>query len=98
MEGTSARYGTQKGSSSFKWAAQNKQPWAYAGSDLTAVMNGAGHTIWSFADATPPGPDGYQVVAVDPRVVRARSGSEICSMAFSTSMWWAGPSAAIRAW
>jgi len=72
VEGTSNRYRTQKGSASFLWAAQGQKPWAYPGSDITAVMNGKGHTLWRFADATPPDPDGWQTIAVDPSVVAAR--------------------------
>ena len=72
VEGTSHRYEEQKGSTSFNWAAQDQEPWAWPGSDLTAVMNGMGNTIWRFADCTPPDENGWQRVAVDPKVVAAR--------------------------
>ncbi len=72
IEGTSNRYRKQPGSASFNWAAQDQRPWAFGGSDITAVINGLGNAIWRFADASPPGPDGYQTVAVDPVVVAAR--------------------------
>ena len=46
VEGTSPRYGAQAGSSTFLMAEHGKRPWAYPGSDLTAVMMGEGHTLW----------------------------------------------------
>ncbi len=72
VEGTSTRYRSQTGSSSFNWAAQNESFWAWPGSDATAVMNGLGNTIWEFADARPPGMEGWQEVVVDPDIVAAR--------------------------
>ncbi|NOQ52234.1 MAG: hypothetical protein GQ578_08490, partial [Desulfuromonadaceae bacterium] len=72
MEGSATRYRTQIGSASFNWAAQNQTPWAWPGSDITAVINGLGHTIWRFADASRPDNDNWQSVAVDPAVVAAR--------------------------
>ena len=72
VEGTSHRYQEQEGSASFNWAAQDKEPWAWPDSDLTAVMNGMGNTIWRFADCTAPDETGWQKVAVDPKVVAAR--------------------------
>jgi len=72
VEGTSQRYSTQPGSSCFSEAETGKRPWAYPGSDMTAVMMGEGNTIWATWDATPPDKDGWQTVAVEPRVVAAR--------------------------
>ncbi|OEU71844.1 MAG: hypothetical protein BA864_06020 [Desulfuromonadales bacterium C00003093] len=72
VEGTATRYRTQVGSASFNWAAQSQTPWAWPGSDITAVMNGLGHTIWRFADASPPDNDNWQSISVDPAVVSAR--------------------------
>lgn len=72
VEGTSTRYRSQVGSTSFNWAAQNQKPWAWPGSDITAVINGLGHTLWGFADATPPDKNNWQRIAVDPTVVAAR--------------------------
>lgn len=72
VEGTSTRYRSQAGSASFNWAAQNQKPWAWPGSDITAVMNGQGNTIWSFDDASPPDKDNWQSIVVDPAVVAAR--------------------------
>ena len=72
VEGNAVRYRSQPGSSSFNWAAQDRQQWAWPGSDVTAVMNGMGHTIWRFADATPPDKGSWQTISVDPSVVAVR--------------------------
>lgn len=72
VEGTATRYRTQSGSASFNWAAQNQKPWAWPGSDITAVINGQGNTIWRFDDASPPDKDNWQSIVVDPSVVAAR--------------------------
>lgn len=71
-EGTSPRYARQTGSATFLFAEQDRRPWAWPGSDITAVMNGLGNTLWRFADATPPDANGWQRVAVDPQVIAAR--------------------------
>ncbi len=71
-EGTSPTYRTEPGAASFNWARQGLQRWAWAGSDITAVMNGLGNTLWGFADASPPDARGWQTIPVDPRVVAAR--------------------------
>jgi len=72
VEGTSSNYEPQKGSSSFNAREYPDVPWTVPGSDLTAVMLGAGGTIWRMADATPPDADGWQQIPVDPDVVAAR--------------------------
>jgi len=72
VEGTGSRYAKQQGSSCFQEAELGKRPWAYPGSDLTAVMMGEGNTIWATWDASPPDANGWQTVAVEPRVVAAR--------------------------
>ena len=72
VEGTATRYRKQIGSASFNWAAQNQKPWAWPGSDITAVINGQGNTIWRFADAGPPDQEGWQKITVDPAVAEAR--------------------------
>lgn len=71
-EGTADSYVKQKGSASFNWAMQDEKPWAWPGSDLTAVCLGQGGSLWRFADATPPDKEGWQVIPVDPRIVQAR--------------------------
>lgn len=72
VEGASTHYQSRPGCTSFNWARQGKQPWAYPGSDITAVINGRGHTLWRFADSTRPDAQQWQAVAVDPAVVAAR--------------------------
>jgi hypothetical protein len=72
VEGTSANYQPQPGSSCFNFRKYPDEPWAYPRSDMTAVMLGNGGTIWHSADATPPDADGWQTIEVDPRVVAAR--------------------------
>jgi hypothetical protein len=71
-EGTASNYEPQAGSSCFNWKQYPGVPWTVRGSDLTAVMLGAGNTIWRMADATPPDAEGWQTVPVDPDVVAAR--------------------------
>ncbi len=72
VEGVSTTYRPRVGAASFLWAQQDRRFWAYPGSDITAVINGRGHTIWGFSDATAPSADGWQHVAVRPAVVAAR--------------------------
>jgi hypothetical protein len=72
VEGTGQGYAREPGASCFEEAELGKRPWAYPGSDITAVMMGEGHTLWATWDATPPDQDGWQTVAVDPKVVAAR--------------------------
>ena len=71
-EGTSTSYRSHPGSASFLWSMQGQKHWAYPGSDITAVINGRGNTIWGFADCTAPDARGWQSVAVRPEVVAAR--------------------------
>ncbi len=71
-QGTSWRYKTQPSSASFRWAKQAQRLWAHPGSDITAVINGEGHSMWRFADPTPPDAQGWQVVPVEPSVIAAR--------------------------
>ena len=59
------------GASSFLFAQLDQRPWAYPGSDLTAVIFGQGHTIYSSVPASRPDGDGWQTVAVDGRLLRA---------------------------
>lgn len=71
-EGTGSGYQRQAGGASFNRPTQDQDLWAYPGSDLTAATLSQGNTFWRFADATPPDREGWQVIAVDPRVVAAR--------------------------
>ena len=72
VEGTATTYRSKIGCSSFNWARQDQIPWAGSGSDITAVINGEGNSLWGFADASPPNAKGWQTVAVRPAVVAAR--------------------------
>ncbi len=75
VEGTSSRYQPQKGSACFAFARLDEEPWAWLGSDLTAVFGGEGHTLWAFADPRnhPQGSArGWQTIAVAPAVMAAR--------------------------
>src|SRR6476661_4002668 len=64
VEGTSATYQPQNGSSCFTWAKYPDVPWAWRGSDLTAVTLGQGGTIWASADASDPDPQGWMNIPV----------------------------------
>ncbi len=72
VEGTASSYQPQAGSSTFNHARHPDTPWAFHGSDLTAVMLSQGGTIWRMADATPPDANRWQQVPVDPLVIAAR--------------------------
>ncbi len=71
-EGTSTGYRRQAGAASFDRAAEGERRWAGPGSDVTAAINGRGHTLWRFADAAPPDASGWQRIAVDPRLLAVR--------------------------
>ena len=71
-EGTGASYAVQRGSATFRFAKHEERPWTFPGSDITAVINGMGNSLWGFAEPTTPDKDGWQVVAVRPDVVAAR--------------------------
>jgi len=72
VEGTSPTYRPQEGSSCFAWREYPNIPWAYPGSDLTAVVLGQGGSLWRMADASPPDAEGWQIIPIDPLVVAAR--------------------------
>lgn len=72
VEGTGQSYDKQEGSSTFHRQQHPSSPWAYPGSDMTAVMLGQGGSFWRMADASPPLDPPWQNVPVDPRVVAAR--------------------------
>ena len=72
VEGTSPNYATQAGASCFNFRQYPDVPWAFPGSDLTAVMLGQGGSIWHSADASPPDANGWQTIAVDPSLIAAR--------------------------
>jgi len=72
FEGTGSGYAIQPGGATFRHRRHPDLPWSIGGGDLTHVVLGNGGTSWRMADATPPDPDGWQQVPVDPRVVATR--------------------------
>ena len=72
IEGTSKGYAREVGAASFRWSETGRRAWTEEGGDLTRVILGAGSSVWGFAEASPPDERGWQTVAVDPRVIRAR--------------------------
>jgi hypothetical protein len=72
-EGSAKRLGQQDGSACFAQAALRERDWSYAGSSLLDVVFGKGHTLWKFADCSPPDKDGWQTCAVDPDVIAANA-------------------------
>jgi hypothetical protein len=72
FEGTGSGYAVQPGGATFRHRRHPDLPWSTGGGDLCHVILGNGGTTWRMADASPPDPDGWQGVPVDPRVVAAR--------------------------
>jgi hypothetical protein len=72
VEGDATGYKPEPNASCFIQAHYKERDWAYSGSSLMDVVLGRGHTIWKFADCTPPDPNGWQTCEVDPAVVAAR--------------------------
>jgi len=70
VEGT-GRAEETAGASCFEAAALGKRPWAYRGSDFTAVSFGQGHTIYDSVEATQPDDEDWQTIAVEPRLLEA---------------------------
>ncbi|HJT33239.1 MAG TPA: GDSL-type esterase/lipase family protein, partial [Pirellulales bacterium] len=72
VEGSAANYQPQPGSSTHNHREHPNVPWSYPGSDLCDVMLGRSGTLWNMADTDPPDAEGWQHLAVDPRVIAAR--------------------------
>lgn len=70
VEGSGTGYARVPGASSFLWARTGEQAWRQG--DVTGSVLGAGGTIWGFGDPTPPSPERWQIIPVEPRVVQAR--------------------------
>ncbi|PCJ62870.1 MAG: hypothetical protein COA79_01720 [Planctomycetota bacterium] len=70
----SAEKGYQKinGEACFSQVELGKRDWSFAGSTVLDVIFGLGHTTWKFADCTQPDDNGWQTVAVDPKVIAAK--------------------------
>ena len=73
FEGTGSSYAVQPGGATFRHRRHPDLAWSIAGGDLCHVVLGNGGTLWRMADASPPDPDGWQHIPVDPRVVAARA-------------------------
>lgn len=72
VEGNGTGYAQIPGVSTFNHRLHPDTPWAYPGSDLTAVILSQGGTIWHNADAHPPDADRWQEVPIDPAILAAR--------------------------
>ncbi len=73
IEGTATNYEHQPGSSTHNHRVHPDVPWTLDGGDLCRVILGQGGTVWSSREASPPDRDGWQAIAVDPKVVAARA-------------------------
>lgn len=51
------------GASSFVWSRTGERRWGMDQPHITGVINSAGGSLWSFADATPRDADRWQVIA-----------------------------------
>jgi hypothetical protein len=72
VAGNATGYAPMPGVSTFNHRLHPDTPWAYPGSNLTAVTLGQGGTVWRMADATAPDANRWQEIPVDPSVVAAR--------------------------
>lgn len=70
-EGDGTSHTEIRGAASFRAAQHGAKPWAGAASDLTHATFGAIGSVWSWSEASAP-EDGWQRIAVDPRLVAAR--------------------------
>src|SRR5580692_11128815 len=64
VEGDAESYAIKDGVSTFNHRIHPDKPWAYPGSNLTAVMLGQGGTIWRMADASAPDANHWQTIAI----------------------------------
>jgi hypothetical protein len=71
-EGTGSGYAIQASGATFHNRRHPNLPWSTGGGDLCHVILGNGGTLWGMADASAPDREGWQRIAVDPRVVAAR--------------------------
>ncbi len=72
-EGISIWHRSQTGASCYQQAEYKVRDWAYPGSTLMDVVFGRGHTLWKFADCTPPDSDRWQTCALSADIVAARA-------------------------
>ena len=78
-EGTGTNYEPQPGDSSFRRFSHPDVPWKGGlpqdptrDGDICDVLFGPRQALWGSADASAPDADGWQAIAVDPRVFAAR--------------------------
>lgn len=71
VEGDGTNHTRIGGAASFRAAQDGVLAWAGASSDLTHATFGATGSAWSWSDASAPD-DGWQRIAIDPRVVAVR--------------------------
>ena len=72
FEGTASGYAAQAGGVTFRHRRHPDLPWSIDGGDLCNVVLGNGGTLWGMADASPPDPEGWQHIPIDPLVMAAR--------------------------
>jgi hypothetical protein len=72
VEGNARNFRPRPGTSGFGQAEHQRRDWAYPGGNLMDAVFGRGHTLWKFAECSPPDANGWQACAVDPDVVAAR--------------------------
>lgn len=72
VEGTGSGYQSQEGSSTFRSRRHPAVRWGADGGDVTSAIFGQAGQPWASVDAVPPDADGWQRIAVDPRVLKAR--------------------------
>ncbi|MGH7145878.1 MAG: hypothetical protein ACREJ2_17345 [Planctomycetota bacterium] len=72
QEGSAAEaYTPVVGAPCWLQAEYKKRDWSFPGSTVIDVAFGRAGTVWGFANCTAPDKDGWQVVAVDPRTIKA---------------------------
>lgn len=71
-EGDATGYGQEQGASTFQFRRFPNEPWAYPGSDITAVILGSGNSWWGSFEPTKVDDKGWQAVEISRDVVSAR--------------------------
>ena len=72
IEGTGTSYEVQPGVSTFRHFTHPDVPWVRDSGDICDVLFGPEGALWGTADASPPDADGWQTIAVEPRVFASR--------------------------
>ncbi len=71
-EGSGNNYAIEPGGATFRHRRHPDLAWSIGGGDLAHVILSHGGSTWQMADASPPDPNGWQVIPVDPKVIAAR--------------------------